>query len=88
VYGLFAREDIVHPDGKTGVLYKAGTQVATLTVDAKGNAKAEDLYLGKYYVKEITPPVGYLPDEEEHDIEVRRGTRQKLWSVPQNPRSR
>ena len=70
VYGLFAREDIVHPDGKTGVLYKAGTQVATLTVDAKGNAKAEDLYLGKYYVKEITPPVGYLPDEEEHDIEV------------------
>ena len=39
VYGLFAREDIVHPDGKTGVLYKAGTQVATLTVDAKGNAK-------------------------------------------------
>ena len=50
--------------------YKAGTQVATLTVDAKGNAKAEDLYLGKYYVKEITPPVGYLPDEEEHDIEV------------------
>ena len=41
-----------------------------MTVDAKGNAKAEDLYLGKYYVKEITPPVGYLPDEEEHDIEV------------------
>ncbi len=54
VYGLFAREDIVHPDGKTGVLYKAGTQVTTLTVDAKGNASVEDLYLGKYYVKELT----------------------------------
>lgn len=23
VYGLFAREDIQHPDGKTGVIYKA-----------------------------------------------------------------
>ena len=70
VYGLFAREDIVHPDGKTGVLYKAGTQITTLTVDAKGNASVEDLYLGKYYVKELTPPVGYLADEKEHDIDV------------------
>lgn len=70
VYGLYAREDIVHPDGKTGVLYKAGAQVTTLTVDAEGNASVEDLYLGKYYVKELTPPVGYLADEKEHDIEV------------------
>ena len=70
VYGLYAREDIVHPDGKTGILYKAGAQVTTLTVDAKGNASVEDLYLGKYYVKELTPPVGYLADEKEHDIDV------------------
>lgn len=70
VYGLYAREDIVHPDGKTGVLYEAGTQVATLITDADGTAKAENLYLGKYYVKELTPPVGYLLDEEEHDIEL------------------
>ncbi len=70
VYGLFAREDIAHPDGKTGVLYKAGTQITTLTVDAKGDASVEDLYLGKYYVKELTPPVGYLADEKEHDIDV------------------
>lgn len=69
VYGLYAREDIVHPDKKTGVLYKADDLVATLTTDADGNAKVEDLYLGKYYVKEITPPVGYLLDEEEHDID-------------------
>ena len=70
VYGLYAREDIVHPDGKTGILYKAGAQVTTLTVDAKGNTSVEDLYLGKYYVKELTPPVGYLADEKEHDIDV------------------
>lgn len=70
VYGLFAREDIVHPDGKTGVLYRAGTQITTLTVDAKGNASVEDLYLGKYYVKELTPPAGYLADEAEHAVDV------------------
>ena len=28
VYGLYAKEDIVHPDGKTGVIYKAGDKVA------------------------------------------------------------
>jgi hypothetical protein len=38
VYGLYAREDIVHPDGATGVIYKAGEQVATLTTDKNGQA--------------------------------------------------
>lgn len=33
VYGLFAREDIIYPDGTTGVLHKKNTQVATLTID-------------------------------------------------------
>ena len=69
VYGVYARENIIHPDGKTGILYKAGSQVATMTVDKKGDASVEDLYLGKYYVKEITPPVGYLIDEGEYDLE-------------------
>lgn len=69
VYGVYARENIIHPDGKTGILYKAGSQVATMTVDKKGDASVEDLYLGKYYIKEITPPVGYLIDEGEYDLE-------------------
>ena len=69
VYGVYARENIIHPDGKTGILYKAGSQVATMTVDKKGDASVEDLYFGKYYVKEITPPVGYLIDEGEYDLE-------------------
>ena len=68
VYGLYAREDIVHPDGATGVIYKAGEQVATLTTDKNGQASVNGLYLGNYYVKEITPPTGYLADEEEHDL--------------------
>ena len=68
VYGLYAREDIVHPDGKTGVIYKKGTLITTLTTNADAFAEVKDLYLGKYYLKEITAPVGYVPDEEEHDI--------------------
>ena len=27
------------------------------------------LYLGKYYFKELTPPVGYLLDQEEHEVD-------------------
>lgn len=68
IYGLYAREDINHPDGRSGVLYKKNEQVATLTTDKAGKASVSNLYLGKYYLKEITPPVGYLLDEEEHDV--------------------
>lgn len=68
IYGLYAREDINHPDGRSGVLYKKDEQVATLTTDKEGKASVSNLYLGKYYLKEITPPVGYLLDEEEHNV--------------------
>lgn len=69
VYGLYAREVVTHPDGVSGVLYPKDAQVATLTTDADGNASVSDLYPGKYYVKEITPPEGYVLDEREHDVE-------------------
>lgn len=68
VYGLYARNDIHHSDKKTGVLYKAGEQVGTLTTDKEGKAEITDLYLGEYFMKEITPPTGYLADETEYDL--------------------
>lgn len=68
VYGLYAREDIVHPDGVTGVLFHADEQIMALTTDEQGEAYADDLYLGSYYVKEITPSNGYLLDENEYDL--------------------
>ncbi len=67
-YGLYARKDILHPDKKTGILYKAGEQVGRLTTDQEGNAAIENLYLGEYFIKEITPPVGYVIDETEYDL--------------------
>ena len=58
----------MHPDGATGAVFKAGDLVATLTTDKNGEAEVNNLYLGNYYVKEITPSEGYLLDEEEHDV--------------------
>ena len=68
VYGLYAREDIVHPDGVTGILYHAGDLAATTTTDMNGEGYFENLYLGRYYVKEIEASEGYLLDTEEHDV--------------------
>ena len=37
VYGLFAKSDIEHPDGKTGTVYKQNDLVAIATTDRDGN---------------------------------------------------
>ena len=34
-----------------------------LLYTSKGQASVKGLYLGKYYVKEITPPTGYLAED-------------------------
>lgn len=71
VYGLYARNNIVHPDGHTGILYTAGTLVATFpATDENRQARLNNLYLGNYYVKEITPSTGYLLDTREYDVAV------------------
>ena len=38
VYGLFAKNDIIHPDGKTGTVYKQNDLVAVATTDRNGDA--------------------------------------------------
>lgn len=38
VYGLFAAADIVHPDGKTGVVYRTNNLVAVAATDRNGDA--------------------------------------------------
>ena len=68
-YGLYAREDIVHPDGKTGVICEQDSQIATLTTDDNGRAFIENLYLGKYYIKELVPSEGYLLDATEYEVD-------------------
>lgn len=67
-YGLYARNDILHPDGATGVLFKKGDLVATMITDEQGKDEVSNLYLGDYYVKEISPSEGYVLDEKEHEV--------------------
>ncbi len=38
VYGLYAAEDILHPDGKTGVVYRKGALTAIASTDKNGDA--------------------------------------------------
>ena len=64
VYGLYAAEDIQHPDGKTGVIYAKDALVATLTTDADGEAAAAGLYHGTYYLKEVTAPTVETADDK------------------------
>lgn len=67
VYGIYARDVIAHPDGTCDV-FQPGDLVATVRTDAGGKAEVRNLYLGNYYVKEITPSEGYNLDETEHDV--------------------
>lgn len=68
IYELYAKENILSPDDHH-VIYKAGDLVSTMTIkDAK--AKVENLYLGKYMIKEKTPSKGYLLDTTAYDINL------------------
>lgn len=62
VYGLYAREMIVAPEGAGGLYFEKDAQIATLTTNENGEASIGGLFPGKYYLKEITPSAGYLLD--------------------------
>lgn len=69
-----AAEDIVHPDGVTGVVYHKGDVVATNvrstqdiavgTTDATGTVSFAGMYLGKYELYETKTAEGYLRDTD------------------------
>ncbi len=76
VYGLYAREDIVRDDGT--VVYEKGTLIDRKTTDESGYIRftrkdaagqpTDRFYLGRYYVKELEAPAGYVRDPQEKDI--------------------
>lgn len=68
VYEITAAEDIITPDGT--LRYAAGAVVDTVTTDETGLAESKPLYLGKYEVKEITAPTGYVLNTEIHTAEL------------------
>ena len=70
VYGLYAKEDIVHPDKKTGVLYQKDSLITQGAIKTDGTMEFSNLYLGEMYLKEITPPEGYTLDGTRYDVSL------------------
>ncbi len=68
VYEVRAAEDISTPDGT--LRYSKGEVVDTITTSSDGFVKSEELYLGKYEVKEITAPYGMVISGETHTVEL------------------
>lgn len=68
VYQVIASEDIVTLDGT--IRANAGDVVAELTTDENGYAETDLLYLGKYEVKEIQAPYGYVLNSEPQFVEL------------------
>ena len=68
VFQVIAVEDIVTLDGT--VRASAGDVVAEITTDENGYAETEPLYLGKYEVREIKAPDGYVLNNEPKDVEL------------------
>jgi len=58
VFDIFAKTDIVTPDGTKR--YSAGKKVDTVTTNASGIAVSKTLYLGEYEVKEVTAGVNHV----------------------------
>lgn len=69
-FEVYAAEDIKAADGVSDVYYHADDLVTTITTDINGIAKAENLPVGKYYVKEIGTAYGYVLDEEPRYVDL------------------
>lgn len=77
-FKVVAKEDIIHPDGVTGVLYRAGDPVpmhistfevpAVAKSDKFGMVSFDDLYLGKYSMIEIKGVDGYKISDKPIDF--------------------
>ena len=66
VFQVIAAEDIITLDGT--VRASAGDVVAEITTDENGYAENDLLYLGKYEIKEITAPYGYVQNTESQFV--------------------
>lgn len=69
VIGLFAKEDILNQDEE--VLVKADTEIGRVVTGKDGRATFDiDLPLGRYYLKELMAPAGYVKSDEPADLDA------------------
>ena len=66
VYALFAKENIPHPDG-SGNVYSKNQEISRKTIQ-NGTLTFSDLYLGQYYIQEISAPTGYQLDPTQYPV--------------------
>ncbi len=89
VYGLYAAETIRDANGKT--CFEVGQEVDRTTTDEEGIGKFTDIRLGRYYVKELTAPRGYILDTTAYDVALSAEDGQEeilrkwvdVWEQPQ-----
>ena len=70
VFQIITAEDIYSAAGME--LMKAGAIADTIVTDENGTATSKELYVGKYIVKEVKPPAGYVIDPEGKNVEIKR----------------
>ena len=75
-YGIYALENIYHADGVTtrysgtpGLLYKKDELIETQISNEQGKMLFDNLECGKYYIKMLQAPEGYLTDETVYSID-------------------
>lgn len=68
VFQIIASEDIITLDGT--IRANAGDVVAEITTDENGYAESDLLYLGKYEIKEVKAPYGYVQNTESQFVEL------------------
>ena len=66
-FGLYALEDIVWNDK---VIYKKDTLIQEKETDKDGNIIFNELYLGKYYIKETKTLDNYVLDTNKYNVEL------------------
>ena len=68
VFQITAAEDIVTADGT--IHANAGDVVTEITTDENGYGETEPLYFGRYEVREIKAPYGYVLNNEPKEAEL------------------
>ena len=68
VFEIFAAADVVTPDGT--IRYRKDEKVDTITTGSDAKATSKELYLGKFYLKEIEAPYGMLLNGETVAFEL------------------
>ena len=69
IYGIYARTPIYDP-ADNSMIYNTDVKVGELKTNSEANATMSNLYLGQYYIKEISASKGYTLDETKYNFDL------------------